>query len=69
MDGDLQLYGNEIGKNVPQKLELSALNFYPILTVMTFANSFHRILNEESQAKISPVTSRQSHIPWDLNIL
>jgi len=46
-DGDLQLLGNERGKNVPQKLELSVLNFYPVLTLMTSVNLFSRISEGE----------------------
>jgi len=52
--------GNERGKNVPQKLELSVLNFYPVLTVMSAANSFHRISERDDlQTEISNQMSRQ----------
>ena len=55
---DLQLLGNERGKNVLWKLELSVLNFYLVLTVMNFANSFYRISEgEDLQAEMSKQTS------------
>ena len=49
--------GNEKAKNIPWKLELSVLNFSPILTLIT---SINRILEGENlQTEISHQTSQQ----------
>ena len=38
-------FGNKRGKNVPKTT--TVLNFYPVMTLIIFVNSFYRILEGE----------------------
>jgi len=70
---DTKLLGNERGKNVPEKLELSVLNFYPLLTMMTLLGSFSRISEGENlDRNLKPTTTSTSDnhsIHQDPNII